>query len=43
MMIAFKEQEALEKLIVEIESVNGGITRPDDKVRLFQIPLERVV
>jgi hypothetical protein len=43
MMIAFKEQEALDKLIVEIESVNSGITRLDDKVRLFQIPLERVV
>ena len=38
-----KEQEALDKLIVEIESVNSGITRLDDKVRLFQIPLERVV
>jgi hypothetical protein len=30
-------------LIAEIESMNSGITRLDDKVRLFQIPLERVV
>ena len=43
MMIAFQEHEALEKVIAEIELMNSDITRADDRVRLFQIPLERVV
>jgi len=43
MMIAFQEAAVLEKIIAAIETMNGRISRPDDKVRLFQVPLERVV
>ncbi len=43
LMIAFSEPEMLEKLIVEIVIANKEIHRPDDKFRLFQMPLERIV
>jgi len=43
LMIAFQEEAALEKLIREIEEINTQITRPDDRVRLFLLPLERIV
>ncbi len=42
-MIAFEDESELEKLIPEIVEANKGITRPDNRVRLFQLPLERVV
>lgn len=43
LMIAFEDESKLEKLIVEIKEANEGITRPDDRIRLFQLPLERIV
>jgi hypothetical protein len=43
MMIAFQEEGPLEKLVQAINSMNAGITRADDKMRLFQLPLERIV
>jgi hypothetical protein len=43
LMIAFQEEAILEKLITEIEQANSLILRPDDQIRLFQMPLERVV
>ncbi|MCC6396000.1 MAG: hypothetical protein IT282_03205 [Bacteroidetes bacterium] len=43
LMIAFSEPELLEKLIVEIIAANKEILRADDKFRLFQVPLERIV
>ena len=43
LMIAFREEDSLEKLIVEIVSANKEIQRADDKIRLFQVPLERIV
>jgi hypothetical protein len=43
LMIAFKQEEALEKLVAEISDVNGKIVRDDDKIRMFQVPLERIV
>ena len=43
MMIAFQEDGPLEKLIQAIAGLNEHITRPDDRVRLFQVPLERIV
>lgn len=43
MMIAFQEEASLEKLIQAITALNEHIVRPDDRVRLFQIPLERIV
>jgi hypothetical protein len=43
LMIAFREEEVLEKLIDGIAAANGEIQRADDKIRLFQLPLDKVV
>lgn len=43
LMIAFQEEAPLETLIQAITAANSEIKRPDDKIRLFQIPLERMV
>ena len=43
LMIAFQEEAPLEALIQAIQKVNAEIKRPDDRVRLFQLPLERIV
>jgi hypothetical protein len=43
LMIGFNEDSALETLIEEIQVVNSDILRADDKIRLFQLPLERIV
>ncbi len=43
LMIGFQEDDTLEKLVQQITQMNGKITRPDDRIRLFQIPLERMV
>ena len=42
-MIAFEDESKLEKLIPEIVEANTEITRPDDRIRLFQLPLDRIV
>ena len=43
MMIAFRDEGPLESLIQNITAANAAIKRPDDKIRLFQLPLERIV
>jgi hypothetical protein len=43
LMIGFEDESALAKLIEGIQTANAQIKRPDDKIRLFQLPLERVV
>ncbi|MBI4192097.1 MAG: hypothetical protein HY525_16350 [Betaproteobacteria bacterium] len=43
LMIAFQEEAPLEALIKIITASNAAIKRPDDKIRLFQLPLERIV
>lgn len=43
LMIAIREEDVLEKLIGGIGEANGQIHRADDKIRLFQVPLERIV
>ena len=43
LMIAFKDESPLEKLIEAINAANAEIRRPDDRIRLFQLPLERMV
>ncbi len=43
LMIAFEDEAPLETLIHNITEANVGIMRPDDKIRLFQLPLERIV
>ncbi len=42
-MIAFEQEVLLETLIQEINETNKEIPRPDDHIRLFQMPLERIV
>ena len=42
-MIAFDEEELLEKLILKIKELNSLVERDDDKIRLFQVPLDRIV
>jgi hypothetical protein len=43
LMIAFEEEEPLAKLIDAIAAANAQIKRPADRIRLFQLPLERIV
>lgn len=43
LMIAFQEDAPLDKLIEVITAVNANIKRGDDKIRLFQLPLDRIV
>jgi CDP-diacylglycerol pyrophosphatase len=43
LMIAFEEEAPLEDLIEKITAANAQIKRADDKIRLFQLPLERIV
>jgi hypothetical protein len=43
LMIAFHDEEMLEQLVTAIGETNKEILRADDKIRLFQVPLERIV
>jgi hypothetical protein len=43
LMIAFPENEPLDALVRELTAVNAEVRRPDDAIRLFQLPLERMV
>jgi hypothetical protein len=42
-MIAFEDEAPLEALIGGVEGVNREIRRAADHIRLFQLPLERIV
>ncbi len=42
-MIAFADESVLSKLIEKIGEMNSMVERDDDKIRLFQVPLERIV
>jgi hypothetical protein len=42
-MIAFEDEAPLEKLVRTIVEANTEIRRPADRIRLFQMPLERIV
>ncbi|MFY9316097.1 MAG: PG0541 family transporter-associated protein [Burkholderiales bacterium] len=42
-MIAFQDEAPLAALISGIEAANGEIRRPSDRIRMFQMPLERIV
>lgn len=42
-MIAFEEEAPLEALVGAIKAANREIRRKPDHVRLFQLPLERIV
>ena len=43
LMIAFPDDAPLEALVREIAVANGEIKRSDDRIRLFQLPLERML
>lgn len=43
LMIAFEDEQPLQALVVQVAALNTATKRPDDRVRLFQLPLERVV
>ncbi len=43
MMIAFRDEAPLETLVQKINAQNAEIKRPADRIRLFQLPLERIV
>ena len=43
MMIAFPEEEPLARLIEKIGAANAEIKRASDRIRLFQLPLERMI
>ena len=43
MMIAFEDHAPLEALIRAVQGVNQEIKRAADHIRLFQLPLERIV
>lgn len=42
-MIAFEDEAPLEALILGIQAANKAIPRAADRIRLFQLPLERIV
>ena len=42
-MIAFQDEAPLEILIQKIIVANAQAQRADDKIRLFQLPLDRIV
>lgn len=43
MMIAFREEAPLDALVQAITATNAEIKRAADRIRLFQLPLERLV
>ena len=43
LMIAFEDEAPLAALIGNITTENAQIKRADDRIRLFQLPLERIV
>ena len=43
LMIAFEDEAPLQTLIQAIQKTNVEIQRPSDRIRLFQVPLDRIV
>jgi hypothetical protein len=43
MMIAFEDEAPLEQLAGRVAAANEAIRRASDRIRLFQMPLERIV
>lgn len=43
MMIAFEDETTIDKLVEKIIAANAGILKPDDRIRMFQVPLDRIV
>lgn len=43
MMIAFEDEKPLAALVRGIAEANAEIRRPADRIRLFELPLDRIV
>ena len=43
LMIAFEDEAPLATLIAAITAANEKARRPDERIRLFQMPLDRIV
>jgi hypothetical protein len=43
MMIAFEDEKPLAALVRGIADANLEIKRPADRIRLFELPLDRIV
>ena len=43
LMIGIMDERVLEKLIADITRVNQVARLPDERIRLFQVPMERMV
>jgi hypothetical protein len=43
LMIAFEDEAPLAALVQTLHGINAEMKRPDDRIRLFQVPLERFV
>jgi nitrogen regulatory protein PII len=43
LMIAMPDESLIKDLIKEIGEANNIILKPDDRIRLFQVPLERII
>jgi hypothetical protein len=43
LMIAFQDEAPLAALIQAIDAANAHANRADERIRLFQVPLERMV
>ena len=42
-LLAIDREEVLTLLIEKITELNKEVIKPDDKIRLFQLPLEKIV
>ena len=42
-MIAFDEESKLQLLIEKLMDFNKSVERKDDQIRLFQLPLEKII
>ena len=43
LMIAFEEEAPLRRLLAYAGDFNSTVKRPDDRVRVFQVPLELII
>ena len=43
LMIAFDDETNVDKLVEKVIATNAGIMKPDDRIRMFQVPLDRIV
>ncbi len=43
LMIAIQEKTILDQLIRFVGEANEEIIKPDDRIRMFQLPLERII